>query len=61
MENNEVPEGEKQRRRSIKNEIEKAVEERQKIHDEVEQRKEFAKSKLFPDIAKEVQERDTQK
>lgn len=61
MENIEVPETEKQRRKSIKNEIEKAVEERQKVHDEVEKRKDLARSKLFPEIAKEVQEKSHDK
>ena len=52
---NEEVEHNKQRRKSIKTEIEKAAEERQKIHEEKEHLKEIVKTKLFPEIQKEVE------
>lgn len=56
MDPQQIPEVEKQRRSSIKNEIVKAVEEREKIHEEVEHTKQRRKS-IKNEIEKAAEER----
>jgi len=65
MENNnvevEVPEELRQRRKSMQSEIEKAVQEKQRLQDEKNKVKDFAKNNLFSQIQKEVGHRDEEK
>ena len=56
--NVEIPEELRVRRKSIQSEIEKVVQEKQKIHDEQEKVKQFTKSNVFTEIQKEVEQRE---
>ncbi len=65
MENNivdvEVPEELRERRKSMKSEIEKIAQEKQRLLEEQSKLKEFAKNNLFSEIQKEAHNREEEK
>jgi hypothetical protein len=59
--NVEVPNELRERRKSMKSEIEKIAQEKQRLLEEQNKLKEFAKNNLFSEIQKEAHQREEEK
>ena len=57
----EIPEELRERRKSMKSEIEKIAQEKQRLLEEQSKLKEFAKTNLFSEIQKEAHQREEEK